>query len=297
MQKFEAFKNKLISIYSNDKLVNEIIDSHKLERKKFFWVKKNSNAVKKLNEKKFDVRESFLDGLFFTNTQLQLISQTDEFNSGEIYIQNPSSYMVSKILNVEPSDKFVDMCASPGSKTLAIANSIGNGTSIVAIEKSKPRFFKMKENFKKLGFDEIRTVNLDANFYLKKSPQDAGTFDKVLLDAPCSTESHINLNDIEPLKTWRPNVGKQFSKIQKGLINTAIKLCMSGGEIVYSTCTYSVEENEKVVKWILKREQNLELQELKFPKGIKVVELEERMYRIIPDENCEAFFICKFKKN
>ena len=134
-------------------------------------------------------------------------------------------------------------------------------------------------------------------------------FNKVLLDAPCSNEGNINLSAEQPLKFWKKKKAENLSKLQKSLIISAFSMLKKGGELIYSTCTYSVEENEEVIDWLIKKVGTDNIKLLKFNLPIdnyipgKIAWNKKNFnkdlmntVRIIPNLYYNGFFIAKIRR-
>jgi len=161
-----------------------------------------------------------------------------------VYIQNLSSIFAALALDVSKDDWVLDLAAAPGGKAL-IFSELANKVS--AVEKDKNRFFMMKRNFKESLAKNIQTYNKDGRFVYKATPQ---MFDKVFLDAPCSSEAHIDLT--KGITWWSERRIYKFAKLQKELIKSAFESLKPGGTMIYATCTFAPEENEAVVTYLLK---------------------------------------------
>lgn len=230
-----------------------------------------------------------------------------EFDNGEIYIQSLSSMLPVFILDPKPGEKILDMCASPGSKTTQINEITLKKAEITANEKQRSRFFKMKDTLKRYSGDNIKTILCDAKVLPFKYPEFKNYFDKILLDAPCSNEANLKFFSMIDLKNWNPKLSKELSVLQKGLVNSACKMLKPGGTLVYSTCTYSVLENENVVDYALEKNPDLQILDFKInlpniKRGFKSFrdkdfdDRVEKTVRILPDGYFSGFFIAKFSK-
>lgn len=309
--KLQLFKNKLSEIYFNDS--EKIFETHFYNRNKTFRISKLKQRLDQevleslLNQgikyKQIEGLENFYIALENSNK----LSFTNEFNSNYIYIQEASSSLPVYQIDPKESDNILDMCASPGSKTSLIQNLSKNKANVVAVEKSRSRFFKLKENLVNNGVENVQVFNIDANRLIFIKPEFSNYFNKIIVDVPCTTESKIDLNDQDSLKEWKPQNAKSISKLQRGLLNSAFKMLKPGGTLIYSTCTYSVEENEDVVNWFLKRNSNAMLLNLDLSiENIKdgVTSYREKKYiqdmaltkRIIPNNEFTAFYMAKLTK-
>ncbi|MEP7103818.1 MAG: RsmB/NOP family class I SAM-dependent RNA methyltransferase [Candidatus Dojkabacteria bacterium] len=305
------FIEKIKKIYPSN--WDNIINSHKVNKPKTFRVNtlltSENDAINLLSEDNFLVKKSKIPfGYICTEAPKDItLAQSAAFEKNLIYIQELASMLPVLVLNPEQHDSVMDLCAAPGSKTGLIAAITTNEAKIVAVEKGRNRFFKMRELLDNQGVKNVRTILMDANLIGKKMPDLLESFDKVLVDAPCSNEGSLNLTSETGLKFWSEKEPRKLSKLQKGLLNSALKLLKKGGTLVYSTCTYSVEENEQVVDWALRKWPGIKLEDIDLPidnvdKGR--TEWNERNFdksldktiRVLPNENWNGFFIAKIKK-
>ena len=227
------------------------------------------------------------------------IVKSAAYSSNKIYIQNLSSIMAALSLDINENDWVLDLAAAPGGKSL-IFSEIAKKVS--AVEPDKKRFFMMKRNFKQQGAKNIQTYNKDGRFVYKNTGE---LFDKVFLDAPCSSEAHIDLK--EGITWWNLKRVRRFSKLQKALIISAFESLKRGGEMIYATCTFSPEENEEVVDFLLNKYENAYIKEVNLPisniqNGITKWEDKEynkeveKAIRILPEGAYSGFFFCKIGK-
>ncbi|XP_020626279.1 putative methyltransferase NSUN6 isoform X2 [Orbicella faveolata] len=179
-----------------------------------------------------------------------------------LFLQNLPSVVVGHVLDPHPSEIILDMCASPGGKTTHLASLMGDKGAVVAFDKSEPKVAKLKANCEKLGiqcvksfmYDGIKALDAEkhynrGNISLPPSPPyPCGTFDRILLDAPCSALGQ------RPQFVVRMNLKElqSYPRLQKKLFTTAVGLLKDGGVLVYSTCTIPPQENEEQVAWALK---------------------------------------------
>jgi 16S rRNA C967 or C1407 C5-methylase (RsmB/RsmF family) len=228
------------------------------------------------------------------------VTKTTTYTDGLIYIQSLSSIYAALELGVKKSDWVLDLAAAPGGKSL-IFSEIANRVS--AVEPDKSRFFAMKRNFKKMGAKNIQTYNKDGRFVYKATRE---WFDKVFLDAPCSSEAHIDIK--KGITWWSTRRIYKFAKLQKELIVSAFESLKCGGEMIYATCTFAPEENEAVVNYLLKKYPNAKVvaPSTKLPNiksGITSWYDEEysselkKSVRILPNKAYSGFFFCKIKKD
>jgi 16S rRNA (cytosine1407-C5)-methyltransferase len=238
----------------------------------------------------------------------QYISDTEPFKNGQIYIQEFSSMIPPILLDPKPNDYILDISAAPGSKTTQIADIAKNEAKIVAIERNPIRIKTLEHNIALQGSKEIRTLLGNGIKFDKRHPEFVNSFDKVLVDAPCSSEGQINLNNPNSYKYWKIYKRKEMSKIQKGLLIAGFRMLRKRGTLVYSTCTFGVEENELVLDWFMdkvKDEAKIEKITLPFDNTLqgKTIWEQKKLHpsisnskRILPNKYFTGFFVAKIIK-
>nr|WP_206204344.1 RsmB/NOP family class I SAM-dependent RNA methyltransferase [Thermococcus sp. LS1] len=184
------------------------------------------------------------------------------FNKGWTIPQEEAAAIASLVLAPEPGETVVDLAAAPGGKTAHMAELMNNRGKIYAFDIDSARIKRMKEVLRRTGVEIAETIKADG----RKAPGILGEriADRVLLDAPCTSDGTIAKN---PELRWRlreKNISKVV-QLQKELIESAWKLLKPGGRLLYSTCSMLPEENEGVVEWFLKRHKNAELIPLNGP--------------------------------
>ena len=173
-------------------------------------------------------------------------------SEGKIYQQGLSSMIPAVVLDAKPGERVLDACAAPGSKTTQIAGMMRNEGIVVAIEAVKGRFFRLKSVCELLGATVVACKLCDARRF---RPTDGDLFDKVLVDAPCSSEGRFKADDPDSVAYWSLRKVREMSYKQKGILMSASRLVKSGGVLLYATCTFSPEENEEVVDWFLRKSE------------------------------------------
>lgn len=265
------------------------------------------NAIATLESKGFlSQAVSGVEGAFHLKSRSQReLTETDEYKEGLIYLQNASSQIPAIVLSPMKNDLVLDVCAAPGSKTTQMAAMMENGGQIIANDMSRVRLYKLSSNLKNLGVTNTRIMHLKAQDLWRNF---TNTFDKVLVDVPCSMEGRFIEGYEKSYKDWSQKKVLRLAAYQKQILHSAISCAKPGGTIVYSTCTISPEENEGVVSWFLEKHHNLaEIVEIglnlnNMSNGLNSYESRnyisgtEKSRRIIPDENFEAFYIAKFIK-
>ncbi|HLF18334.1 MAG TPA: RsmB/NOP family class I SAM-dependent RNA methyltransferase [Candidatus Omnitrophota bacterium] len=256
------------------------------------------------NQIPFQEHPVFDEVLTVSAQERQRLLQSDLIKEGKVYFQNLSSIAAVKILDPKPGEAVLDLCAAPGSKTSLIAAMMNSQGRIVAIEPVPSRFYKLKSVLGILGVINVECKRFDGRRY---RPKDL-LFDKVLVDAPCSSEGRFDTNDPETFAYWSLRKIKEMQKKQKGLLLRGCQLLKPGGTLVYSTCTFAPEENEGVIDWVLRKMDGAVHPEhiqitgapvypaLKEWKNKKYNSLVSACARIRPDRLWDAFFIAKLQR-
>ena len=165
------------------------------------------------------------------------------------YPMNAASLLPVVALDIQPTEMVLDACAAPGGKSLAMANLIDFAFGHqIANDLSFERYMRMRRIFKDFNREEIEPFSSPGETLYKDAPE---MFDKILLDAPCSSEKHV-WQDEKGLAAWTPKRIKKLRQKQYVLFDKLLRCLKPGGRIVYSTCAITPEENEKVVAKILK---------------------------------------------
>ena len=167
---------------------------------------------------------------------------------GCFYLQEPSAMVPAYLLNAEENDLILDMCAAPGGKTIQSSFLMKDTGLIISNDLSKPRTFSIVENVERLGLGNIVVINNDLSLISNKL---LNTFDKIILDAPCSGSGMFRKEE-KMAQDWSYNKVLKFAETQKQLISLAYDMVKPGGSICYSTCSFSEEEDEDVIEYLLK---------------------------------------------
>ncbi|MEA2411554.1 MAG: rRNA (cytosine967-C5)-methyltransferase [Thermoleophilaceae bacterium] len=164
---------------------------------------------------------------------------TPSFERGELMPQSRGSMLVSRVLDPQPGERVLDLCAAPGAKTTHIAALMEGRGEVVAVEAHAGRARALEENARRLGVPNLRVVVQDA-----AEPVAGAAFDRVLLDPPCSD---LGTLQARPDVRWRkdPALIERVAAQQAELLEAAAAQVRPGGVLVYSTCTISARENEE----------------------------------------------------
>jgi tRNA (cytosine49-C5)-methyltransferase len=223
-----------------------------------------------------------------------------EHTLGYIYVQEAASMIPPLVLDPQPGELILDMCAAPGSKTTQIAQYMENKGLLIANDKTHQRLQSLGINVQRCGITNALITQMDALWF--KDMQ----FDRILLDAPCSGTGTIR-KSLKTLRMWNPNGINRLANMQRRLIDKAFALLKPGGTLVYSTCSNEPEEDESVVSFLLKKYDNAVCEpfSLNLEHGPAIIEFNDKKYhpdvkhclRLWPQDNdTEGFFVAKIKK-
>lgn len=171
-------------------------------------------------------------------------------DDGRIYIQSLSSMLAPILLAPTADDWVLDLAAAPGGKTILMAEMMGNAGKISAVEPVSGRFHRLKANLERMGITNTRCYMKDGREIGRLKPD---TFQRVMLDAPCSSESRFRTDDPDSTAHWSLRKVAECARKQERLILSAFDALAPGGHLLYCTCSYAPEENERVVAHLLKK--------------------------------------------
>ncbi|WP_443770335.1 RsmF rRNA methyltransferase first C-terminal domain-containing protein, partial [Anaerostipes sp.] len=185
------------------------------------------------------------------------------YYAGLYYIQEPSAMTPASYLPVEPGDKVLDLCAAPGGKSTELGAKLKGKGILVSNDVSVSRTKALIRNIEMFGIRNSVVLCTEAKYMV---PSLHGFFDKILIDAPCSGEGMFRKGSNE-LKNWEQKGSEPYAKLQREIVDDAVKLLKPGGMLLYSTCTFSPEENEQVIEYMLEHNDDLSLVPMKMCDG------------------------------
>jgi ribosomal RNA methyltransferase Nop2 len=233
------------------------------------------------------------------------IGATPEYLAGHYMLQSAASFLPVMALDPQEHERVLDMCAAPGGKTTYLAALMKNTGALFANDSSKDRLRSLIANVHRMGVRNCVVSNYDGRVF----PGLIKGFDRILLDAPCSGTGVIAKD--ASVKTSKSDEDfRMLTHLQKELILAAIDACdgssATGGYIVYSTCSISVQENEEVVEYALKKRPNVKVVETGIDFGKDgftsfrgkafhpAMRLTKRFYPHV--HNMDGFYVAKLKK-
>ncbi len=169
--------------------------------------------------------------------------------AGLYYIQEPSAMAVAELLDPQPGERILDLCAAPGGKTTQIAGRMGNKGLLVSNEIHPARARILSQNVERFGVGNVVVTNEEPERLAGRFPE---YFDRILVDAPCSGEGMFR-KDETARREWTPDSNGLCARRQAEILEQAARMLRPGGRLVYSTCTFAPEEDEGTVQAFLDR--------------------------------------------
>lgn len=202
-----------------------------------------------------------VDTVYYVNSGL--IINSEEFKAGKIIAQDASSYLAAKNLGAMPNELVLDICAAPGGKTAVLAEQMKNSGEVIAIDIHQHKIKLIDTNMKKLGIDIVKAIVMDAKNVNKQGRK----FDKILVDVPCSGYGVIRKKPEILYSKNRENI-EELAKLQLEILNSAADILKDGGELIYSTCTITDEENTDNIKKFLEERKEFKVEKLYIPENV-----------------------------
>ncbi|KAJ8731351.1 hypothetical protein PYW07_004515 [Mythimna separata] len=195
-------------------------------------------------------------------SKLPVVNETI-YPKGEVLLQNLPSIVCGWVMDAQPNEYILDMCAAPGNKTTHLAEMSNDQAFIIALDKTAQKAAKIKESCDIQGvtsvtayaYDSTKCCSEDSKGINSGPPFPPNSFDKVLLDGPCSGLGQRP----QLINKMTPKMIGSYKFVQRKLLAEAVKVLKVGGKLVYSTCTITVEENEGMVAWALEKFPCLQL--------------------------------------
>jgi 16S rRNA (cytosine967-C5)-methyltransferase len=209
---------------------------------------------------------------------------------GRIYLQDEASQLLAQVVAPQPTERVLDLCAAPGGKATHLADVAGDRALIVAADISARRLETVAHSVALQQLGSVELLRLDAGQAL---PFTEGSFDRVLVDAPCSGTGTLRRN---PEIRWRisPTDLHVLAEQQRLFLRHGSKMVKRGGRLVYSTCSVELEENEHVVNGFLKVVENFK----QIPAGVATSLLTDSgSLRTWPQhQGTDGFFVAVFER-
>ena len=270
---------EMLKSYKKRSYLSVRFDKNKITRQKFEELLKNI---------KTDILFSVGEVYYLSNAN---IFDTQIYKNGDVVIQDASSYLAVRNLGVKDGETVLDACSAPGGKSLAILQ-LFNPKKLISTDIHEHKVKLLNELKNKYGYsnfevklnDAIQIENLNTSF------------DKILLDMPCSGLGVLRKKP-EKIYELTANDIKNLKKLQKKIFESAYKSLKNGGEIVYSTCTFSKNENTNNIQYFLEKYEDLEIMEVEIPENIENIRDEfGGVYISYKNKYMDGFYIAKLRK-
>ena len=294
----EFLYNMLINQYGEN-ITNKIIKGYSQKRPvtlRANTLKTNIDYIKNFfNNLGFKYKEVswYTDALIMEGISIDQIKNLEIYKNGEIYLQSLSSMIPPIILSPKENENILDMASAPGGKATQMLALSSNKAFITACEKNKIRAERLKYNINLQSANRINVMVKDS-----RTLDDFLSFDKILLDAPCSGSGTININDSKLEKYFTEDLVNRSTKIQFNLLKKAINLLRPGHEMVYSTCSILSKENEEILQYFINsnKVEIVPIDLSQFPNiDILPVNIDGTLC-ICPSDLYEGFFGAKLRK-
>ena len=229
------------------------------------------------------------DGFYYED---ESITKSPYYYAGLYYIQEASAMLPAEVLPIEEDDIVLDACAAPGGKSLKLLNKLNNTGLLVSNDVSPSRANALLRNIERFGFSNYYVISKDI---IELEEKYKNTFDKILLDVPCSGEGMFR-KDKSLINSWLEKDEEYYAPIQKKLLQASLNMLKDGGMLLYSTCTFNTKEDEEVVRYALENNKDVRLVPIKkyngFKDGIDNIGVKLFPHRI----KGEGHFVCLLQK-
>ena len=202
------------------------------------------------------------NGFYYDGENVQPAKHPYYF-AGLFYLQEPSAMTPADRLPVSPGERVLDVCAAPGGKATELGAKLGGDGVLAANDLSSSRAKGLLKNLELFGIGNVLVLSEEPG---RLVPYFREYFDKILIDAPCSGEGMFR-KDKKMVRAWEEHGPEFFSKIQKSIITQAAEMLRPGGMMLYSTCTFSPEENEQTIEYLLNQYPEFEICEMEGYEG------------------------------
>lgn len=230
----------------------------------------------------------------FVFVKMDSLTDIEEFNRGYFTVQDISSQLVCQIAGIKENDTVLDVCASPGGKSMHAADILNGTGKVISCDVSCEKIMKIEENLKRCGFDNMETAVCDATQYEERFDKLA---DVVICDAPCSGLGVMGRKNDIRYGVTKEGI-KSLEKLQRDILCNVVKYVKPGGTFIYSTCTITRAENHAHYDFI---RDTLGLKPVsiydELPEEFKRESAREGYVQLLPHEGkSDGFFISKFQK-
>ena len=305
LQDRDVFAQRLVEIYGETRALRLVEQANTSRSKVCYWL--NPLRAREETGEPLSPEDHALAGMpgVWVSLDRERVTHSEAAQTGEIYIQNPSSLLAVRALAPQPEEEVLDLAAAPGGKTIALAIAMQNSGRLAAVEPVVKRFHRLKANVARCGVENVEFYQRDGRGVGRAVGE---RFDRVLLDAPCSSESRMRWDNPGSYQHWQARKVKEVQRKQKSLLRSAYAALKPGGVLIYCTCSLNLEENELVVAHLLRKTSaqisSLEaldhiegLESGRIVSGRKALPAElELTRRVYPHDVWDGFYLAKIKK-
>ncbi len=288
----QKFLDKMKLLFEND--YNKFVDTY--SKPSFCGLRANALKISKEELKSIadflgDEISWSQDGFYYESTQRP--AKSPLYHAGLYYIQEPSAMAVVNNIDIQPKMRVLDICAAPGGKTVNIASKLRGEGLLVSNDINHQRTKAILKNVELYGITNALITNEDHRTLEKMFPN---FFDRIILDAPCSGEGMFR-KDESLIKSWERSVSETIP-VQRELLDACATMLKSGGLMIYSTCTFNEDENEKQILDFLDRHREFKCLDIPKENGLTSRDILPQSARLLPHKlDGEGHFLCMLKKN
>lgn len=243
--------------YLNDEFIHELLLAQEKERTNSLILNTSKMSAQAFKAVFPNIKEHpFLKNVFYYSKNEYQFGKSYLFDNGVYYLIDASSLLVSYYLPTKDGDLVLDLCSAPGGKTISLLlNNLDKNLNVIANDLSHQRALELSKNIERQGFSNVVVTNNDFSkiykYYQNK-------FNAIILDAPCSGSAMFRKNSLAK-EDWTINKVLSLQERQKELLKIAYFMLKEDGYLIYSTCSFSKEENEDVVLDALNNFNDLEI--------------------------------------
>lgn len=194
----------------------------------------------------------------------KISGKSSDHATGLVYSQEPAAQMVAQVAAPTKGSRVLDLAAAPGGKSTHLLSYLDNTGLLVSNEINPKRSKILVENIERFGARNVVVTNTSAD---KLAKVFKNYFDTIVFDGPCSGEGMFR-KDPDAIQYWHKDYPSELAQLQKDILTDGLKMLAPGGQLIYSTCTWSPEENEGVISWILENYPDLELVDIPKQNGM-----------------------------
>lgn len=237
------------------------------------------------------------DAFILPEAREAAVQALDAYKMGELYLQNLSAMVPALVLGDAAGCDVCDLCAAPGGKTTQIMALSGGRALVTACELHGPRAERLRHNLQLQGASNATVMQCDAR---RLDP--FFSFDRILLDAPCSGSGTLRVGDPKLPRRFTEELLRKSVRSQQALMQKGLSLLRPGGILVYATCSVLRQENEEIVEFglrAMKGQGSFEVQPIALPNMEAMPQLPtalEGSLGLCPTEDHEGFFVARIKR-